>query len=89
MSILGQYWNVEGMAEEKQQPKTAGAPSSRIGKMLLVIIAALFTFGGPYLAYALIHILNVEYFLSMISGFVLLMVGLVLIWYVIRRKVVS
>jgi len=75
------------MSQEKQS-KT-GMLGSKYWKLFLVIIAGLLTFGGPYAAYVLIHILELNYTVSMIFGFALFIVGLVLVWYLIRHKIVS
>jgi hypothetical protein len=75
------------MAEEKQG-KT-GMLGSRYWKAFLVIIAGLFTFGGPYLAYVSVHLFKVSVPISMISGLALFAVGLVLVWYLVKNKVVT
>jgi hypothetical protein len=56
--------------------------------MVLILLAGIFTFGGPYLSYLLIH-LETNYILSMISGFATFIIGLTLIWYVVTRKIIS
>jgi len=76
------------MAQEKEETKT-GILNSKYGKMVLVIFAALFVFGGPYLVYVLAHILDLNYFVSIASGFALFIVGFVLLWYLIKNKVVT
>jgi len=64
--------------------------SSKFWKTLLTVLAAFLTFVGPtYVVYVFIRILKIDYFLSMISGIVLFIIGLVLIWYLIRNKIVS
>jgi hypothetical protein len=79
---------VEAMAQEKKD-NTTGILSSKYRRASLVIIAALFTFGGPYMAYVLNNVLKMRYSVSTASGFVLFIIGLVLIWYLIRNKVIS
>ena len=76
------------MTEEKQQPK-AGFQGSKYMKMLLVIIMALLLFGGPYVVYVFIHILEVGYLVSTICGFAMVLAGLMLMWYLIKTKVIS
>jgi uncharacterized membrane protein len=64
--------------------------SSKFWRTLLTVLAAFLTFAGPtYVVYVLIRILKIDYFLSMISGIVLFMAGLVLIWYLIKNKIIS
>jgi len=84
----------EYMTEKKRESKcktSAGLDlSSKFWKTLLTVFAAFLTFAGPtYVVYVLINILKIEYFLSMISGIVLFIIGLVLIWYLIKNKVIS
>ncbi len=64
--------------------------SSRFWKTFLIVLAVFLTFAGPtYIVYALLNVLKIDYFVSMASGFALFIVGLVLIWYLIKRKVIS
>jgi hypothetical protein len=81
------------MSEEKQEKKKSPARfdfGSRFQKTLLVALATLLTFAGPtYVVYASVKILKISYVVSMVSGFALFIIGLVLIWYLIRNKVIS
>jgi len=64
--------------------------SSKFWRIFLVIVAALLIFAGPtYVPYLLVDRLNVSYATSMVSGLALLIVGLVLMWYLIRKKVIT
>jgi hypothetical protein len=76
------------MAQEKQQTKP-GFTSSKYWKMLLVIIMGLLLFGGPYLAYVLINILKVRFLISTLVAFGTVIAGLVLMWYLVKTKVIS
>jgi hypothetical protein len=63
---------------------------SRFWKTFLIVLAAVLTFAGPtYVVYALTRILKIGYAVSMISGFALFVAGLVLVWYLIKNKVIS
>ena len=62
--------------------------SSKFVNILLVLLAALFVFGGAYLSYVLQNVLDVGYFVSIASGFALFAIGLVLVWFLIRRKLI-
>ena len=63
--------------------------SSKFWRIFLVIVAALLIFAGPtYVPYLLSDILKVNYAASIVSGVVLLMIGLVLMWYLIRKKII-
>jgi len=82
------------MNEEKQKNKSRISIgldlSSNFWKIFLVVLAVFLTFAGPtYVVYALLHVLKMDYFVSMASGFALFIVGLVLLWYLIKRKVIS
>jgi len=82
------------MGEKKQESKSGTSIrldlSSKFWKAFLIVLAVFLTFAGPtYVAYALLNVLKINYFVSMVSGFALFLVGLVLIWYLIRRKVIS
>ena len=82
------------MNEKKQKSKSRIsirlALSSKFWKTFLVVLAVFLTFAGPtYVVYALLNVLKMNYFVSMISGFALFIAGLVLIWYLIKNKVIS
>lgn len=81
------------MAEGKQNSKSRISRidvSSRSWKTFLTVVAALLMFAGPtYVPYMLIRALNVDYFLSMVVGIFLLIAGLVLTWYLIKKKAIS
>jgi hypothetical protein len=55
----------------------------------LVILAGLFTFGAPYVTYLSSSVLKRGVFFSFTGGFVSLIIGLVLMWYLIKNKVIS
>lgn len=78
------------MAEEKEQKnRFTNMQDSKFWKTLLLIAAVFLTFAGPtYVAYALIQI-KVDFIVSMVSGFALFFVGAVLMWYLIKNKVIS
>jgi len=82
------------MTEKKQKSKSRISIrldlSSKFWKTFIVILAVFLTFAGPtYIVYALLNVLKMNYAVSMASGFALFIVGLVLIWYLIKRKVIS
>jgi hypothetical protein len=82
------------MNEKKQKGKGRVSVrldlSSRFWKTFLIVLAAVLTFAGPtYVVYALVNILKINYAVSMISGFALFIAGLVLVWYLIKSKVIS
>jgi len=82
------------MSEEEQKGKRNQLPrlnlDSKFWKTFLFVVAAFLIFAGPtYVVYVLMNVLDISYVFSMISGFALFIVGLVLLWYLIKNKVVS
>lgn len=78
------------MAKKKAETSARLNLSSKFWKTLLTVLAAFLTFAGPtYMVYVLMKILKIDYFVSMTSGIVLFVAGLVLIWYLIRNKIIS
>lgn len=75
------------MSESKPQTKTENG-SSKYVKVVLVIVMAFLLFGGPYAAYTLINVLNVSYVISTIGAFAMIIAGLVLMWYLIKKKII-
>ena len=76
------------MPEDKQQTK-APITGSKYMKMLLVLIMALLLFGGPYGAYTFINVLHINYLAATVGGFAMVIAGLVLMWYLIRNKIIA
>ena len=83
------------MTEKKQKSKRRISIrldlSSKFWKTFLVVLAVFLTFAGPtYMVYVVfLKILKMDYVVSMASGFALFIAGLVLIWYLIKNKVLS
>ena len=77
------------MTEEKPETGNMSRLDSKFMKTLLLILAALFTFGGPYLVYVLSHLLELNFFASMAAGAALFVIGLVLIWHLIRKQIIT
>jgi len=64
--------------------------SSKFWRVFLVIVAVFLIFAGPtYISYLLFNILNVNYVASIVSGFALFIVGLFLMWFLIRKKIIT
>jgi len=64
--------------------------SSKFWRIFLVIIAVFLIFVGPtYVSYLLFNILNVNYIASVVSGFTLFIAGLLLMWFLIRKKIIT
>jgi len=63
--------------------------NSRFMKTTLVIVAVLLIFAGPtYVPFVLSSILSLNYVASVLVGLALLIVGLVLLWFLVRKKVI-
>jgi hypothetical protein len=80
------------MTEKKEKNKSTRLDlSSKFWKTFLVILAVLLTFAGPtYIVYVVfLRILKMDYIVSMMSGFALFIIGLALLWHLIKRKVIS
>ena len=62
--------------------------NSKFMRTSLLIVAVLLIFAGPtYVPYVLIS-LNIYYWASVLVGLALLIVGLVLLWFLVRKKIV-
>ncbi|MCW4046405.1 MAG: hypothetical protein NWE99_02435 [Candidatus Bathyarchaeota archaeon] len=63
--------------------------SSKFWRVFLVVVAAFLIFAGPtYVSYVLSDILKVNYVASIVSGLVLFALGLVLMAFLIRKKII-
>jgi len=63
--------------------------NSTFWKVFLIILAVLLMFAGPtYLVLILINALNINYGISMVIGFTLFLLGLSIIFFLIRRKII-
>ena len=63
--------------------------NSKFMRTLLLILTVLLIFAGPtYVPYVLIS-LNIYYWASVLVGLALLIVGLVLLWFLVRKKIVQ
>jgi hypothetical protein len=76
------------MSEDKPQTKTP-ITNSKYVKMILVLIMALLLFGGPYGAYAVINVLHGSYLIATVGSFAMAIAGLMLMWYLIRNKIIA
>ena len=64
--------------------------NSAFWKVFLIILAAFLMFAGPtYLVLILINALNVNYGVSMIIGFILFLLGLSIVFFLTKRKIIS
>jgi hypothetical protein len=66
------------------------AVDSKFLRVILIIVAAFLIFAGPtYVSYVLFDVLNVNYVASVVSGIALFIAGLLLMLFLIRKKIVT
>jgi hypothetical protein len=64
--------------------------NSKFLRVILIIVAAFLIFAGPtYVSYVLFDVLNVNYVASVVSGIALFIAGLLLMLFLIRKKIVT
>jgi len=64
--------------------------SSKFSRVLLILVTVLLIFVGPtYIPYLLSDVLNVNYIASVVTGFALFIAGLLLMWFLVRKKIVT
>jgi len=77
------------MTQNDEESNTGFLENSKFIKTVLVVITALLIFAGPtYLVYILIKI-NVGTAASMLSGIVVLILGLILMAFLVRKKIIT
>lgn len=58
-------------------------------RIILILLSFFLLFAGPtYIAYALVRFLKVGYYVSMSSGFILFLAGLILLWFLTKKKII-
>ena len=63
---------------------------SKFGKVFLTIVSVFLVFAGPtYIVYGLAIVIKVNLAASFAVGFVLFIVGLVLMRYLVQKKIIS
>ena len=77
------------MTENNESVQVSGI-DSKFMKVVLTVVAVFLIFVGPtYIPYLLSDILKVDYIASIAVGAVLFIVGLVMLIYLIRKKVIE
>ncbi len=78
------------MTEDQESGKTGMIDlESKFWRTTLLVISVILVFAGPtYVPYLLNGILNLDYVVSIIVGIVFLAAGLLLMAYLIRKKVI-
>ncbi|MGB9914586.1 MAG: hypothetical protein ACPLIG_05360 [Candidatus Bathyarchaeales archaeon] len=68
----------------------SGLFTSKFWRIFLTIATVLLIFVGPtYIPYVFAEILNVNYVASVVSGFILFIAGLMLLFFLGRKKILS
>jgi hypothetical protein len=63
--------------------------SSKFWRVFLVVVTAFLIFAGPtYVSYVLSDVLKINYVASIVTGLVLFAAGLVLMVFLIRKKII-
>ena len=76
------------MKEDNENVEVSGM--SKFNKILLTIVAALLIFVGPtYIPYVLANLLKLDYVASILVGAALFIAGLIMLIYLIRKKIVA
>jgi uncharacterized membrane protein HdeD (DUF308 family) len=77
------------MTEDNENEQVSGI-NSKFMKIGLTIVSVFLIFVGPtYIPYLLVDILHADYIASVAVGAVLLIVGLVMLIYLIRKKAIE
>jgi hypothetical protein len=64
--------------------------NSKFMRVFLIIVSVFLIFVGPtYVSFVLSDVLNVNSVASTVSGFALFIAGLLLMWFLIRKKIVT
>ena len=77
---------------ENEEIKTMDSSfiASKFGKVLLTIVSVVLIFAGPtYVIYGLAVILKLDLAASFVVGFVLFVVGLVMMRYLVQKKIIT
>ena len=64
--------------------------NSKFMRVFLILLSVFLIFAGPtYISYVLFDALKVNYVASVVSGFALFIVGLMLMLYLVRKKIIT
>jgi hypothetical protein len=77
------------MTENEENTSVTGI-YSKFWRLTLVIVSMLLIFVGPtYVPYAMVKVLKIQYFVSIGAGIILFIVGMVLMLFLIRKKLIT
>ena len=67
-----------------------GFLSTKIGKVLLTVLAVALTFAGPtYVIYVLVSLAKIDLAVASIAGFILFVIGLLLMRFLMQKKIIT
>ncbi len=76
--------------EEMRTSADSGFLSTKFGRLLFIIVAALLAFAGPtYVIYVLNVVLNLDLAVAALTGFILFVIGLLMMRYLVKLKIVT
>jgi hypothetical protein len=77
------------MTENNENVQVSGL-DSKFMKLVLIVVAVFLLFVGPtYIPYLLSDVLKLDYIASIVVGGLLFIVGLLMLVYLIRKKVIE
>jgi len=78
------------MTQNENTVESTGFLDSKFGKTLMIILSVILIFAGPtYIIYGLAVVLGVNLMASFIVGLSLLIVGLIMMMYLVRKKIIT
>ena len=78
------------MTENEEIDAATGFMASKFGKVLITIVSVFLIFAGPtYVVYGLSVLVGVNGYAAFAVGFVLFIIGLVMMRYLLKNKVVT
>jgi len=81
---------MSGDKDKGEERKTAKFNwNSKFWRVSLTLLSALLTFSGPYVVLVLFRALNLNYAISIVSGFAVFLFGLAFMLLLIKKKVIS
>jgi hypothetical protein len=73
-----------------QNQETNSFVASKFGRVFLTIVTVLLVFAGPtYFVYVLSEFLKLDLAVSFITGFALLVVGLFMMRFLVKQKIIT
>jgi hypothetical protein len=78
------------MIENQEEDIEVSGMESKFMRVFLIIIGALLVFAGPtYVPYILANVLNLNTLAANIVGFAIFIVGILIVIYLARKKIIS